>query len=123
MILWSVGFDDPKTDSANARWFQANTKWADAVFFVTDKEKCMNTKSEQSLLTATIDDIKQAHTMGKSIPLVIVINKVEDTEDEEVKEMINQCKANVNRIMQEKGATQLSVSFSVISAMNALYYR
>lgn len=118
-----MGFDDPKTDSANAQWFQANTKWADAVFFVTDKEKCMNTKTEQSLLKSTIDDIKQAYTMGKLIPLVVVINKVEDTEDDEVKEMINQCKTNVIRIVKEKGASHLSVSFSVISAMNALYYR
>jgi ribosome-interacting GTPase 1 len=83
----------------------------------------MNTMTEQTLLKVTIDDIKKASEMGKYIPLIIVINKVEDPDDDEVKEMINQCKANVLRIMQQRDASDLPVSFSVISAMNALYYR
>jgi hypothetical protein len=83
----------------------------------------MNTMTEQTLLKITIDDIKKASEMGKYLPMIIVINKVEDPDDEEVREMINQCKANVLRIMQERNAGDLPVSFSVISAMNALYYR
>lgn len=83
----------------------------------------MNTKTEQNLLVDTIKDLLAAQVEGKTISLVIVINKVEESDDAEIIEMIAQCKANVTRIIREQGATSLPTEFSVISAMTALYYR
>ena len=80
----------------------------------------MNTRSEQDLLKRTIQDLLNAAKDGKLIPLVIVINKVEDQEDEEVAGMIEQCKSNVSRILVEANATQIKTRFAVVSATNAL---
>ena len=120
----TVGFDDPKTDTANNKWFAENTQWADVLFFVTDKEKCMNTATEQTLFKTTVKDLMNCYNDGKLISLIIVINKVEDIDDPEVQDMINQCKSNVERILAElKAIDIITYKFSVISAMKSLYYR
>jgi hypothetical protein len=98
----TVGFDDPSTDPANRAWFAENTKWADVLLFITDKEKCMNTMTEHTLLRETIKDLSNVNTfLGKAIPLIVVINKIEEPDDAEVQEMVNQCKKIVRRILDE----------------------
>lgn len=83
----------------------------------------MNTLTEQNLLKDTIQDLIAAKREGKLIPLVVVINKVEESDDPEIMEMIEQCKVNVRRIMQNEFAADHPVEFATISAMTALYYR
>ena len=119
----TVGFDDPKTDPLNRKWFSNCTKWSDVVLFVTDKEKCMNTRTEQSLFKETVRDINEAKSIGKNIPIILVINKVEEPNDEEVKGMIAQCQANVRRIMVETGIPDHPIEFVTISSITALHHR
>ena len=83
----------------------------------------MNTLTEQTLMNETIRDIVEAVAAGKTIPLIVIINKVEEPDDDEVKEMIEQCKVNVKRILAASGVPDHPVEFVEISAMTALHYR
>lgn len=123
----TVGFDDPQTDDASHKWFSINTIYSDVLLFVTDKEKCMNNSSEQNLFRQTVLDLKQCIDRGKTVPLVVIINKVDEIDDEEVQGMIMQCKINVNRIIEEvlgcNSAYSLPLEFVSVSAMSCLMYR
>jgi GTPase SAR1 family protein len=119
----TVGFDDPKTDVANHKWFVENTRYSDVLLFITDKEKCMNTFTEQNLLKETLKDLKKVQTYGKTIPLIVIINKVEEGDDPEIKAMIHQCRSNIDRILREEGIPDYPVEYAEISAMTAYFYR
>ena len=83
----------------------------------------MNTRTEQSLFKETVRDINEAKSIGKNIPIILVINKVEEPNDEEVKGMIAQCQANVRRIMVETGIPDHPIEFVTISSITALHHR
>lgn len=123
----TVGFDDPVTDPANKKWFSENIKWCDVLIFLTDKEKCMNNNSERLLMQNTLQDLVHVkNTLGKSIPLIVLVNKVEDENDDEVRAVISQCEATVNDMISKITKDynfSIDVHFCHISAMTFFLYR
>jgi hypothetical protein len=122
-LVETVGFDDKETDDANHKWFKDNSKWFDILIFVTDKEKCMNNDSEQKLFRKTVDDIKVCQLEGKTIPIVVVINKIDGANPDDLNTMANQCRTYVLRILAEAGIPDHPCTFCRVTAMKTLYYR
>lgn len=122
-LVKTNGFDDPMNDDANKRWFQQNTKFADVLFFVTDATRCLTSKVEQNLFRETVRDLLASVAIGKVIPVIVIINKVDDPDDEAVAKMVVQCKAIVVDIMAKLNAGAHPVEVVELSAQSALCYR
>ncbi len=125
-------------------------KFGDVLIFVTDRDKCMNNKSEIRLMQVlvcgccccccavfvvtirahhvqkTIADLKVIErTTERITPIVVVINKMECGADmaEDVREIIEQCKRTVTTMMNEGNCGYFPLVFVPMSAQSLYLYR
>jgi GTP-binding protein EngB required for normal cell division len=92
-----------------------NTKWNtfDCAVVVMDVFQGVNTEEQVKLLEVVK---KNAHG-NKDIPVIVLCNKVDDPENEEVMKFVQRVSKKVNALFQEE------VTFIPLSAENAFVYR
>jgi len=112
------------TTSATSTWFELNTKLCNGVILVIDKDKLNCDKISQQLLSSTLRDLaKYYRSSGFTLPLIIIVNKVDDCDDSEVLERIELFEQFVLETVRCSEHPDQSVGFVFMSALDIYLYR
>ena len=99
--LWemvdSMGLDEieEKNNKANLNLLLKNTYYTDVYFFITEPRKGFMQGSETKILKKLLNDIKNKDITTK---LVIIVNRIDEIDDDDVNETMERCKKTVNDI-------------------------
>lgn len=92
------GLDD---DEGIEKHFDTHVNKLDCIIFVTDANSSMNTKSERDVFTKIVNKVKINHQNCRYTKLLVVFNKFDDDEDEELNLNIHTAKTIINEIIKE----------------------
>lgn len=96
-IVDTMGLDEneEKNNKANLNLLLKNTYYTDVYFFITEPRKGFMQGSETKILKKLLNDIKNKDINTK---LVIIVNRIDEIDDNDVNETMERCKKTVNDI-------------------------
>ena len=108
-IVDTMGLDEneEKNNKANLNLLLKNTYYTDVYFFITEPRKGFMQGSETKILKKLLNDIKNKDITTK---LVIIVNRIDEIDDDDVNVTMERCKKTVNDINSDIDLTIIPYS-------------
>jgi len=119
-ITTSGDEDDPE----NSAHYSLFTKHSSAVLLVVDKDRLECLPSQQSVLVQTVKDLQAAQLHAHvSVPLIVVVNKVDDADDTDVLDKVEAFRDFVSSYVKQQGLWSQPVEVVAMSSLHSYLYR
>ena len=115
--------NNSENTTCDKKWFQSIIKYLDCILFLTDVDHGLSNTLEIEYFQDTIEDILSAYSEGKTVSLVVIINKVDRMDDTETAFAAQECRYKARRILEDRGLPEDMVEFVEISASISRMYQ
>lgn len=107
------GLNDSTTNEHIKHWLRENICFADVIFHVIDGNSCISKESEKVILHFLSDIV------NIDVPIINIVNKIDEPEDEEYKELFEQVEKISQEILTNKGISYYTIQYS--AEINFMY--